>query len=327
MERLNLETFASRADDFDRAALSTQGVDQFCSSVSWILPANQAFHLTSEAAIYETDHGFAALARDFLPSIGRFVAPMEATWCLASPLVGARTDKIAVELVRRLEADSEKWDTLWLSGLSTSSRAFHTLARAFGARHRLGLGPTTLRHAASLRGGYDGWMGRRSAKFRANLRRAQRKAEAEGITFTYVDRFAGGEAVGATFERIMAIESRSWKGMDECGVDDGPMRDFYDRMTQSLGPRGQLRVVFAQHGDTDVAYVFGGILGSSYRGLQMSFVEPYRRFGLGNLVQAHMIGELAREGIETYDLGTDISYKTRWAEPGLTTVALVVQKR
>jgi len=36
-----------------------------------------------------------------------------------------------------------------------------------------------------------------------------------------------------------------------------------------------------------------------------------------------MIRQLSDEGVALYDLGSDIAYKERWAEGGLTTVTLV----
>ena len=56
----------------------------------------------------------------------------------------------------------------------------------------------------------------------------------------------------------------------------------------------------------------------------MSFVESYRPYALGNVLQSKMIHLLAQEGIQTYDLGSDIDYKRRWAENEFLTVSLGV---
>ena len=84
-------------------------------------------------------------------------------------------------------------------------------------------------------------------------------------------------------------------------------------------------MVFARLDGEDVAMGFGGILGDTFRGLQMSYDDRFRQLSLGNLIQWSLIEHLVTEGLRLYDLGTDIGYKRRWAEPGMETVALVVR--
>jgi CelD/BcsL family acetyltransferase involved in cellulose biosynthesis len=105
------------------------------------------------------------------------------------------------------------------------------------------------------------------------------------------------------------------------------MRLFYERALARLIPAGAFRGLVATIEGRDVGFVFGGVFGSTYRGLQVSFDADHRALGLGNVLQARLIERLAGEGITTYDLGSDIEYKARWAEPGLTTATLVVLQR
>lgn len=322
--RMDLKSLTLRADDFDRKVAATPDIDRFCSSTAWVIPAARAFHADHDPWVFGVDGGYVALAVGRSPAVGRYLAPLECMWGLACPFVGADQAAIAEAACESFAHGEAEWDTLWLSGIPRNSRLFGELVRLLAPRHRLGLGPRTKRHVADLEGGYEAYLSRRSAKFRANLRREVRAARREGIGFERLARPLEGSEAESLYERIIAIEQRSWKGITGQGIEDGAMYEFYRRMVPHLAARGALRVVFATRDGQDLAYVFGGVMGDTYRGLQASFAEPWRPFGLGNVVQAEMIRWLCEGPVRWYDMGTDLSYKTRWSEPGLTTVTLAV---
>ena len=103
------------------------------------------------------------------------------------------------------------------------------------------------------------------------------------------------------------------------------MVDFYDHMSAYLAKHGALRMVFARHEGCDIAMGFGGILGDTFRGLQMSYDADFKHLSLGNLIQRELITRVAQESVCHYDLGTEMDYKRRWSRPGLETVALVIR--
>ena len=75
-----------------------------------------------------------------------------------------------------------------------------------------------------------------------------------------------------------------------------------------------MRLLFAQRDGEDLAYIFGGVTGNTYRGLQMSYVEEARTLGLGNRLQLENLLRCSAEGITRYDLGMPSPYKERWAD-------------
>ena len=186
--------------------------------------------------------------------------------------------------------------------------------------------PVEHRHVASLEGGLGGWLSRRARTFRKSLRQAERRAEAAGITFEWHDAVTETERA-ELYARALSVDNRSWKGLEDAGLMASNMAPFYDHMTAYLARRGTLRLVFARCDGEDIAMGFGGILGDTFRGLQMSYDERFRHLSLGNLVQLALITRVAGEGIAHYDLGTEMDYKRRWSEPGMETVALVVRAR
>lgn len=324
--------FAALCDPYDEAVARSVSVDQFCSSSAWVLPAHAAFHSGHPVVACRIDEGFVALARGYAPELGRFLAPLEAMWGLASPLVGPDERGLAQGAAEWLLTDPD-WNLLWLGGLSKDGLSFTTLVRSLGPRVQLRLGPSTVRYRASLGGGFDGWLSRRSPVFRKRLRQALRWAKAE-LTFEWVDAATAFDpaSAAAMFQRIHAVETRSWKGREGTGFVTGDMYGFYERMVPSLalkqGRSGHgLRVLFARQGERDVAVCFGGVFGDTYRGLQNSFDDDFRSRSLGNVMQAESIARLCEEGVRLYDLGSEMDYKARWAESAFETVTLLVIRR
>ncbi len=318
---LDFAQLEAEAHAWDALVAVTEGVDRFCSGSDWILPARIAFAPQARPFVAFTPDAAVALMRIDAEGGHEVAVPLEAGWGLACPFAGA--DPLAqVDLLDAMLDDARRPpDALFLSGIERGGPLFDGLVRRFSGRCRLGLGPPSGRRSTSIEGGVEGFLGRRSAKFRAGLRRAARKAGEDGFFFEYRDHFQSAPAIAA---RLMSIERRSWKGRSEQGVSSGPPRLFYEEMVRRFVDRGALRVVFARYGDEDVAFCFGGVLGEAYRGLQVSFVQGYEAWSPGNLAQLEMIRGLASEGVRTYHLGMEMPYKARWAEEGLETITLAL---
>jgi hypothetical protein len=327
MQPLSIDEFREQRDRFDRHVANAPDVDPFCSSSYWILPAFHALFPSHEAWIRsaETTDGYVALARGYHPRIGNYLQPLEASWGLANPIIGCEVPPLVDEFARHADAERREWDMLFLSGLFEDSEQSDALVRGFEFEYTVGVGPSMGRHIASLDGGFDDWFERRSSKFRSNIRRAERKADEAGVETEYRSEFEVG-ASEAVFERILAIERNSWKGENNSGIASGPMHDFYGQMIPMLIQDGAFRAAFLTLDETDIAYCFGGIFERRYRGLQLSFHDDYGDYSPGNLAQIAMLRGLCREGVQTYDMGQAMEYKSRWADRRQVSHALIVRQ-
>lgn len=327
MKPLNLEEFRAVRHDYDRLVAETPNIDPFCSSSYWIIPALEALFPDHRAWIHRTrnSEGYVALARGYHARIGYYLQPMEASWGLAGLLVGTSVPKLVDEFAAHVKKHQGEWDMLFLSGIFEGSAQYQHLLRAFHGQYAVGIGPTMARHLASLEGGFEGWFERRSSKFRSNIRRAREGADEAGLESEYLSDFSEDE-VASTLDRIMEVERNSWKAEDNSGIATGPMRNFYERMVPMLAEDGALRVAILSIDGTDVAYCFGGIFESLYRGLQLSYHDEYGDLSPGNLAQIAMLEGLCEEGIETYDMGQAMDYKSRWADEERESLALIVRK-
>jgi CelD/BcsL family acetyltransferase involved in cellulose biosynthesis len=322
MDRLDYDELERRAEEFDAAVDASQLPDPFCTASAWILPARRAFLPDAEPWVLAGAHGWAPLQR-MTTSLGSTLLPLEASWGLAAPIVGPDPVAAAKEVAAALISSHGAWQALFLSGLVRGGPDFTALVHAFGRRFRMGLGQPTVRCVASLDGGMDGFLGRRSAHFRKNLRREVRQGSA-ALRFERTAPTDAAEALDL-YERVLRVEAKSWKAADGHGIHEGPMRLFYADMIPRLARAGNLRLTFAWEGDEAVGYVLGGVRGATYRGLQISFDQRLTHLAPGKLMHLFTIAGLCEEGVAAYDLGTEMDYKRAWAELRVETVPLVVR--
>jgi hypothetical protein len=309
------------ADDFDREVAATPAIDRFCSASAWILAASEALMPPRVAFSFRGEHGYLAAARGVHPAGFPYLEPIELAWGLASPLIGRDPVALVEEVVPVLVARRD-WQLAILSGMTAEGPQRAALEHALPPRWERRRGTPTIRHVASLEGGVDGFLSRRSRELRKSLRKSGRAAADAGITF--VDVRATALEAAALYERIQDVEARCWKAGEGVGISIGPMRAFYSLMLPRLCEHHQQRTMFARAGDRDIGYILGAVFQGEYRGLQFSYDDAYAKLGLGGLLQYHQVLALCDEGIARYDLGTEMDYKRRWAEDTMETEMLVL---
>ncbi|GAB4561788.1 MAG: hypothetical protein Tsb0020_09530 [Haliangiales bacterium] len=326
MDAITIDELERGADDFDRVVANTPGIDHFCSSSAWILPAQSALMPHREPWLFRGRDGYLTMMRGAHHEGWHYIEPFESMWGLACPAVGAAPGPLSTEVAKLLRQRAGDWDVALFSGIGPESDLCHELVAALSLCARIRLGPRTARHVARLDDGFSAYLGRRSRNVRRSLKRSLREAERVGIEFLQLEADDPAGAL-AIYERILAVESRSWKGRTGVGINDGCLHGFYREMVPRLAERGLLRVSLARHDGRDIGYILGSVFLGTYRGLQFSYDAAYQRFSLGNLCQYHQIEALCREGVERYDLGTDMDYKRRWADGTQETISLIVIRR
>jgi hypothetical protein len=312
---------ADVADELDREVALTPAIDRFCSSSAWILAAAGALMPPRASFSFRGEHGYFAAMRGVHPAGFPYVEPVELAWGLGAPLIGREPRALVDEVVPLLAARRD-WQLAIIAGHTASGPQRRALEAVLPARWERRRGQPTVRHVASLDGGLDGFLARRSRELRKSLRKSLRAAAAEGVTFESV-RVPERDAM-AFYDRIQAIEARSWKAGEGVGISVGPMRAFYAAMLPRLCKLGQQRTIFARHAGRDVGYILGAVMAGEYRGLQFSYDDSLARVGIGGLLQYQQVVELCDEGVGRYDLGTEMDYKRRWAEEIMETEMLVL---
>ncbi len=308
-------------DPWEKASAGLELGDRYCSSPHWGVPLLAAFAGGPRPMVYSWGENLAIFHQLDVQG-GRLHLPCDSMWTLGSPILGP-------DPTGMLERLCEFWRSqgglhqATLSGLYEGHSLWSSSLWDSYANWSL---PSAGRQVASLEGGSEGFLSRRSVNFRSRLRRAVKKAEQSGIEIEYFPHSATLSETLELLRRAFAVEAQSWKGLNGQGIDSGSMATFYRHMLPLLAQRGRLRGLFLRRDGKDLSYLFGAAFAEYFRGLQFSYLETEDE-SLGNIGQWHMIVELAKEGCRAYDLGQAMAYKTRWAEQWIVSPTMGLEVR
>ncbi len=343
MKQISLTELDSRWLEVESAVDVTPSIDPWCSGPDWQIPVATAFAPGAERLLLAAGGGagFALLA-DYRGRHGTILGGIEPLWGFGAPIFGRNPADVATELATLLDRRHD-WQSLFLAGMPpvTTDPAAGTAAEdrsaagagphstptmavavALSSLGQVGVAAGITRQVADLSGGYEAWLGRRAARFRRNLRQAAARAARAGVEIE--------DATGdpTLFDRLMAVEHRSWKGRERSGITSTEMSTMYRTMIARLAGRGRLNAHIATLDGVDIGYILGGVRARRYRGLQLSYTDEARHLSVGNLLQDHQLRELHRLDLaDVYDLGMDFDYKRRWADRAESSVTLVVHRR
>ncbi|MBQ3892255.1 MAG: GNAT family N-acetyltransferase [Mailhella sp.] len=293
-------------------------MDPFACTPAWQLAFHDAFSPEQRLLIELNGASLVSFTEYISEQGGIFLLPIESMWFSGCPVLGPQGLQLMRRAMEACAADHRGIaPSVVVSGVQPGSLFEEELWRNFHASHAFRVYPLAEQRAASLRGGYDGYLSRRSANLRSKLKKAQRRAAARGIAFERHVPSAPGEA-DALYARMLGVERRSWKGIGECGMAESPSKEFYQTMIRRLALCGDGRVIFATCDGTDIGFVFGGMARAVYRGQQLSYDAAWAPFSVGNLLQAEQIRWLCEENAVRYDMGMSgdprMAYKQHWAE-------------
>ncbi len=292
---------------WNRAVRVEEHGDPFCCRTEWQLSFQDAVAPSRPLEVQAEGDSAALFARRERDGVTIF-EPIDNSWMFGSTLLGPNAVPMLAELIAR-----NPGCVTVVSGLLAGGARGRELLRAFGGGHELLRVASETSCSASLDGGLDGYLSRRSAKLRRGVRRSARRARDRGVTF---ERHAPTTpaACDAVYARVLEVEERSWKGIGRCGMANSPSREFYALMLRRLCAARGGRVMFATHDGEDIGFVLGCVGSGVYRGQQFSFVDTWRRESIGNLLQLEQLRWLCEEGVGRYDMGPMMDYKRSWTE-------------
>lgn len=301
---------------WNRLSALTPQPDPFCGTTHWQWAFHDAIDYRHELDIMHEGEGLVHFTRHPLDD-ELALWPIERHWLFGCNLLGPDAlDVFELVLERETYMDTDLSPVI-VSGLDPAGRLLAGIKARVGGRFRLEPFRKEVQCAASLSGGLDGFLSRRSGNFRRNLRRAAKRAAEDGVAFERHCPLTARQA-DKVFKRMLAVELTSWKGMGRCGMESPSMSRFYSFMLRRLARTGEGRVVLATQDRRDIGFIFGGMAGGVYRGQQFSFDESCAALSIGNLLQFEQIKWLCQEGAERYDLGPllgpSMEYKYSWTE-------------
>jgi CelD/BcsL family acetyltransferase involved in cellulose biosynthesis len=308
---------------WDALALSADMPDaQSCASAWQLSGLARSRRAGASIVLRQTDDSQAAFAvtKAFR---GYRLGPLEAHWHFGSPLIGPGSADLLADIIRQLRTDP-KAETIEIvvSGLDPAGALARQVRKGFAGALWHRQDPLA---AASLEGGIDGWLSRRSSNFRRNLRRAQRRAQEAGICFERAQPSSEADA-DQCYARMLAVEKKSWKGPGRHGLL--ALQAFYQTLLRAYAERGAARVVFAKRADEDAGFCYGGASHGIYRGQQTSYRDDLAGFSIGTLMHFETAKWLAEDGARLQHFGPVqrmMSYKCSLCEIELPSVLSVIR--
>ncbi len=300
--------------DWNRLALSTEQLDPCSCLTAWQLSFHDCFSPNRLLLLRQEGESMIAFAEEAHWFDFPVLAPVESHWFFGNPLLGERPLALLVDTLGQLQIHRGfRYPGIFISGIWQQSPLLTNLQNFQALRYEAVQFKSEIQCFASLAGGVDGYLSRRSRKWRQNLRQQQNRARRAGIEFERHQPVSSKQAQ-EIFGRMLTVERQSWKGIEQCGMAESPAHEFYLRMLQRLAMSGDARVIFARHGGDDIGFVFGGIGGDFYRGQQFSFIDQWKKYSIGNLLQMQQIQWLCEQSVRRYDMGPLMPYKLNWAE-------------
>lgn len=303
---------------WQRLALSSEQVDPACCGPAWNLSFHKIFNPANRIYYLSADDGLLLFSEHVTPENRIFLAPLEDSWMFGKPILGFFAPEIfSVALNQWHREYGAKIPPILLSGMREDDIPSVKFFLRFRTNFNFYYHQSMVECCASLRGGVEGWLSRRSSNHRIKLKKAARKASEYGIGFER-HRPVSREAAETLYGRMLSVERRSWKGHEHCGMAETPSKEFYAELIGRQALDKSALVIFARLGDEDIGFIYGGICGPYYRGQQFSYDRNYAGFSLGNLMQWEKVRWLCELGVQRYDMGPitgpRMEYKSHWTE-------------
>ncbi|HIJ48375.1 MAG TPA: GNAT family N-acetyltransferase, partial [Gammaproteobacteria bacterium] len=293
--------------------------DPYCCTPSWQLPFHDAFCPDRRLLIRESSNNFLLFAENIGSPENVVLTPIEQNWLFGCPLLGKHAVDLLADTVDDIKNYYPTFPRIVISGIRPGGVLAKRLLKTFSSNFHLFLllDSSSTQCNASLTGGFDGFLSRRSSRQRRKLKRLHQERLDKGIWFEQVAPTSREESE-QTFVRMLSIEHTSWKGLQQCGMEQEPATSFYKSMITRLASSKSARIIFAKHEENDIGYIFGGLAGNLYRGQQFSYSEAWKNASIGNLLQIEQIKWLSEEKCKRYDMGPvsgeKMEYKRHWTE-------------
>lgn len=316
--------FAHILPTWTQAAL--EQLDPFCSLPAWQLAFHEAFSPKQRLLVEHSSDSVLCFAENINSPLERYISPIESHWFFGCPLLGRNAVELLREMIKRITKNCAPHSPkILISGIVPDSLLEKQLLSMFANDFNMYINSKQLQCAASLSGGVDGFLSRRSANFRNKIKKSCKRALASGVEFERI-LLTSPEEASSIYSRMLHVEHASWKG----NYGNLPIEDFYAALIRRLSMQAAAKIIMAKHGDKDIGFIFGGIAGNIYRGLQFSYDEKWKEFSIGNILQLEQIKWLCEENISRYDIGelkSHMSYKEFWTEIRIPSLCLRMERK
>ncbi len=203
---------------------------------------------------------------------------------------------------------------LALARLPADSTTVTALERAWRGRGAVSVRPYQGSPRIRLDASWQEAASHLNARRRSDLRRARRRAEAEGPVRIEIHE-PDPASLGPILQEALEVELRSWKGRAGAAIlQDEARGPTLRRFAELAAEAGILRLALLRIGEAAVAMQFACVHGDAFWLLKVAYDEAFKRCSPGQLLVAATIGHAAERGLGRYEfLGSPEPWTAPWA--------------
>lgn len=203
------------------------------------------------------------------------------------------------------------WDVLELARLRAATA--EQLARIWG---EIGL-PVRIRGGVRqrylpLHGSWEEVSARFPTVLLKNLRRREKKLQQRGPCDVRLH--TGSSGLRTLLDQCFKVEASGWKGREGTAIGClPPVERFYRQLAFRLAPRKQLRIFTLWQQDQLLAFQFCVTNGCRLASLKVGYLDAFREYSPGQLLQQHVLRMAWEEGLTRFDfLGENQPHQAEW---------------
>jgi len=211
-------------------------------------------------------------------------------------------------------AADKSWDMLRIADVPSGGNAWHLYRAAEAAGFPVGTWESQRSPYLELPSSYDKLLEGMNSHFRSNLRRHRRRLESMGtITF---ERVTGGTNLQERLEECLAIEQKSWKGLQGTAIlQDTETRGFYTQLARIAASHNYLSLFLLNLNGQPIAFHFGFTYGDGYYMPKIGYDEAFAAGCPGLVLLEEIMKDSIRRGLKRCDfLGMDMPWKRDWSK-------------
>jgi CelD/BcsL family acetyltransferase involved in cellulose biosynthesis len=240
-------------------------------------------------------------------------------WCDCGDLLldpAARTDE-ALDLLLQGMMRHARWPLIRIESTALDQPRWRSLVAAV---ERAGLGvhvqPDCEVGRVVLPVDWKEYEASWSANHRRHMRRAERRALADGPLELHAYENPTGLQLRELLERGFEIEDLSWKGAAGTSVrQNAQLAEFLVRQSEQLAAWGQLVLVFLEHCGRPIAFELGHVAKGVYFSTKVGYDPAYADYTPGQLLRLLWLRRLHAEGtVRTVDFwGPLVDATAKWS--------------
>ncbi|MBQ7617998.1 MAG: hypothetical protein IJS50_03910, partial [Desulfovibrio sp.] len=197
---------------WDQAVANSDLPDPICNEYEWVMSYHTVDGL-NRPALMLFEHGNMFSICEHHERDVTILAPLESGWLYDRPFLGADPIPLLFKAIDLLDDyyGQRNFPLMIFGGMSPHKPICNEILLNLGHLFNFYVQSDGCQGAASLEGGIDGFISRRSSNFRSKLKKAVRKTKELGLSYERHIPADPKEAMNI-YQRMLAVEEKSWKG-------------------------------------------------------------------------------------------------------------------